>query len=108
MQNVLDQVKPQVAAASEAGYAVAQLAISQVERASQLAVELSKSNAEFAQEQVSAAYELKDFSQVFQYAQSQLEASATRAAEVANEAFELSQKFQAEIVKLGVSSFSVQ
>lgn len=105
MQNLLDQVKPQITAASEAGYAAGQLAISQVERASQLVVELSKSNTEFAQEQVTAAYDLKDISQVFQFVQSQLEASATRAAEVANEAFELSQKFQAEIVKLAESQF---
>ena len=41
MQNLLDQVKPQITAASEAGYAAAQLAIFQVERASQLAAELS-------------------------------------------------------------------
>lgn len=105
MQNLLDQAKPHFTAASEASHAAAQLAISQVERASQLAVELSKSHAEFSQEQVSAAYGLKDLPQVFQYVQSQLEASAARAAEVANEAFELSQKFQAEIVKLAEAQF---
>lgn len=108
MKNVLDQVQPQVAAANEAGLAVAQLAMSQMERASQLAVAQSKDNAEFAQAQIAAAYQLKDLSGVFQYVQSQLEASATRAAAVASEAYELSQKFQAEVSQLADSQFDAK
>ena len=53
MQNQLNQLKPQIAANVEVAYDIANLALSQVERATQLALEQSKQNAEFARAQLS-------------------------------------------------------
>ena len=105
MQNVLNQFKPQVAAAQEANLEVANLALSQVERATELALEVSKQNAAFARSQLNAVNGLKDPAEVFQFVQGQLEAAAKHAAAVAAEAFELSQEFQAELSDLAESHF---
>lgn len=105
MQNVLNQIKPQLAAAQEAGFEVANLALSQVERATHLALEQSKHNAEFARGQFNAVSSLKDPAEVFQFVQAQLESAAKHAAAVAAEAFELSQEFQAELSDLAESHF---
>ena len=105
MQNVAQQLKPQVAANLEASYEVANLALSQVQRASQLALEQSKQNAEFARAQLAAAEQLKDPAAVCQFVQGQLEASVKYAAGIAAEAFELSQEFQAELSDLAETRF---
>jgi len=49
--------------------------------------------------------DLKDPAAVFQFVQSQLEASAKYAAAVATEAFELCQEFQAELAQYAESNF---
>jgi len=108
MQNVAQQLKPQVAANLEASYEVANLALSQVQRASQLALEQSKQNAEFARAQLAAAEQLKDPAAVFQFVQGQLEASVKYAAGIAAEAFELSQEFQAELSDLAETRFDAK
>ena len=86
-------------------YEVANLALSQVERATELALAQSKQNAVFAREQMNAVADLKDPAAVFQFMQSQLEASAKYAAAVATEAFELSQEFQSELAQYAESNF---
>ena len=52
MQDVLNQIKPQVQAQVDAAYEVANLAMSQVERATELALAQSKQNAAFARQQI--------------------------------------------------------
>ena len=54
MQDQLKQLKPQIEASVEAAYEVANLALSQVERATELALAQSKQNAVFAREQMNA------------------------------------------------------
>ena len=105
MQNAFDHIKPQVAANLETAYEVADLAISQIERATELSLALNKQNTAFSKEQVNAATELKDPAAVFQFVQAQLEASAKYAASVAQEAFELSQQFQAEVSEFAETHF---
>lgn len=105
MQNAVNHLKPQVAAALDASFEVATLALSQVERATHLALEQSKHNVEFARAQLNAVNGLKDPAEVFQFVQGQLEASAKYAAGLAAEAFELSQEFQAELSELAESHF---
>jgi 5,10-methenyltetrahydromethanopterin hydrogenase len=97
MQAGFEQIKPQVAANLETAREVADLAISQIERATELALELGKQNNAFAQGQASAVVDLKDPAAVFQFVQDQLKASASHAAAVAQEAYELGQVFQAEL-----------
>ena len=108
MQDVLKQIKPQVQANVDAVYEVANLALSQVERATELALAQSKQNAVFAREQMNAVADLKDPAAVFQFMQSQLEASAKYAAAVATEAFELSQEFQSELAQYAESNFDAK
>lgn len=105
MQNAFEQIKPQVTANLETAYEVADLAISQIERATELSLALNKQSSAFAQSQVNAATELKDPAAIFQFIQSQLEASAKHAAAVAQEAFELGQQFQAEVSEFAESHF---
>ena len=105
MQDVLNQIKPQVQAQVDAAYEVANLAMSQVERATELALAQSKQNAAFARQQIDAVADLKDPAAVFQFLQGQLEASAKYAAAVATEAFELSQEFQAELSEYAETHF---
>ena len=105
MQDVLKQIKPQVQAQVDAAYQVANLAMSQVERATELALAQSKQNAVFARGQFDAVSDIKDPAAVLQFVQGQLEASAKYAAGVAAEAFELSQEFQAELSDLAESHF---
>ena len=108
MQTQLNQLKPQIAANVEAAYEIANLALSQVERATQLAIEQSKQNAVFARGQFDAVSDIKDPAAVFQFVQSQLEASAKYAAGVAAEAFELSQEFQAELSEFAETHFDAK
>jgi hypothetical protein len=108
MQDQLKQFKPQIEASVEAAYEVANLALSQVERATELSLAQSKQNAAFAKSQLQAVSDLKDPAAVFQFVQSQLEASAKYAAGVATAAFELSQEFQTELADLAESRFDNQ
>ena len=85
MQEQLKQLKPQIEASVEAAYEVANLALSQVERATELALAQSKQNAAFARQQIDAVSDLKDPAAVFHFLQGQLEASAKYAAAVATE-----------------------
>jgi len=108
MQNQLNQLKPQISANVEAAYEIANLALSQVERATQLALEQSKQNAQFARGQFDAVSDIKDPAAVLQFVQSQLEASAKYAAGIAAEAFELSQEFQAELSEYAETHFDAK
>jgi hypothetical protein len=108
MTNVLDQIKPQIEAASETGFEVAKIALSQIERASKHALELSKQNQEFAQIQLGSISDIKDPTQVFQFVQHQLEATAKYAAEVAKEFHELNQEFQTELGDFANSHFDAK
>lgn len=108
MQNQLNQLKPQISANVEAAYEIANLALSQVERATQLALEQSKQNAQFARSQFDAVSDIKDPAAVLQFVQSQLEASAKYAAGIAAEAFELSQEFQAELSEYAETHFDAK
>jgi len=108
MQTQINQLKPQIAANVDAAYEIANLALSQVERATQLAIEQSKQNAAFARGQFDAVSDIKDPAAVFQFVQSQLEASAKYAAGVAAEAFELSQAFQAELSEYAETHFDAK
>lgn len=105
MQNQLNQFKPQISANVEAAYDIANLALSQVERATQLALQQSKQNALFARGQFDAVSDIKDPAAVLQFVQGQLEASAKYAAGIAAEAFELSQEFQAELSEFAETHF---
>jgi len=105
MQNAFEQIKPQVTANLATAHEVAELAISQIERATELALELSKQNNSFAHNQVNASVDLKDPAAVFQFVQDQLKASAAQAAAVAQEAFELGQVFQVEVSSFAESHF---
>ena len=108
MQNQMNQLKPQIAANMEAAYEIANLALSQVERATHLALEQSKQNAVFARGQFEAVSDIKDPAAVFQFVQSQLEASAKYAAGIAAEAFELSQEFQSELSDFAETHFDAK
>ena len=105
MQNAFEQIKPQVAANLAVAHEVADLAVSQIERATELALALNKQNTAFTQEQVNAATDLKDPAAVFQFVQDQLKASASHAAAVAQEAYELAQQFQHEVTGFAESHF---
>ncbi len=108
MQDQLKQLKPQIEASVGAAYEVANLAVSQVERATELSLAQSKQNAAFAKSQLQAVTDLKDPAAVFQFVQHQLEASAKYAAGVAAAAFELSQEFQTELADLAETQFDAK
>jgi hypothetical protein len=108
MQDQLKQLKPQIEASVGAAYEVANLALSQVERATELSLAQSKQNAAFAKSQLQAVTDLKDPAAVFQFVQHQLEASAKYAAGVAAAAFELSQEFQTELADLAETQFDAK
>ena len=108
MQDQLKQLKPQIEASVGAAYEVANLALSQVERATELSLAQSKQNAAFAKSQLQAVSDLKDPAAVFQFVQHQLEASAKYAAGVAAAAFELSQEFQTELADLAETQFDAK
>jgi hypothetical protein len=92
MQN---QIKPQVDASINAALELANMSFSQVERATELAMEQAKVNAELAQEQLAAVLEVKDPAAAIELFKSQLENSVKSLAGFAATAFELSQEFQA-------------
>lgn len=105
MSNAFEQIKPQATAAAQAGYETAELALSQVDRASKQALEHAKQHAEFAKAQFLAVSEIKDASQVFQFFQHQLEATAQYAAEVASEVYELNKEFHTELKDFAETHF---
>lgn len=87
---------------------IGNLVLSQIERATQLALEQSKQNAAFAKHQLDASLAAKDPAQALQQLQAQLAQSARHAAGVAAAAFELSQGFQAELASLAMDQASKQ
>ncbi len=100
-----DQIKPQVDASVKAALDWANLSLSQVERATALALEQAKVNAELAQEQLAAALEVKDPAAAIALFKSQLEDSVKSLAGFAATAFELSQEFQAEATAFAEGHF---
>lgn len=87
---------------------IGNLVLSQIERATQLALEQSKQNTAFAKHQLDTSLTAHDPTQALQQLQSQLAQSARHAAGVAAAAFELSQGFQAELASLAMDQASKQ
>ena len=102
MQN---QIKPQVDASIKAAVELANLSFSQVERATELALEQAKVNAELAQEQLAAVLDVKDPAAAIELFKSQLENSVKSLAGFAATAFELGQEFQAEATAFAEGHF---
>ena len=102
MQN---QIKPQVDASIKAALELANMSFSQVERATELAIEQAKVSAELAQEQLAAVMEVKDPAAAIELFKSQLENSVKSLAGFAATAFELSQEFQAEATAFAEGHF---
>ena len=87
---------------------IGNLVLSQIERATQLALEQSKHNAAFAKHQLDASLATDDPTHALQQLQAQLAQSARHAAGVAAAAFELSQGFQAELAALAMDQAAKQ
>lgn len=102
MQN---QIKPQVDATVKASLELASMSFSQVERATELALEQAKVSAELAQEQLAAVLKVKDPAAAIELFKSQLENSVKSLAGYAATAFELSQEFQAEAAAFAEDHF---
>ncbi len=84
MQN---QIKPQVDATVKAALELANMSFSQVERATELALEQAKVSAELAQEQLAAVMEVKDPAAAIELFKAQLENSVKSLAGFAATAF---------------------
>lgn len=108
------QTENKAAASSALAYSVEEaleignLVLSQIERATQLALEQSKQNAAFAKHQLDTSLTAQDPAQALQQLQAQLAQSARHAAGVAAAAFELSQGFQAELASLAMDQAAKQ
>ena len=102
MQN---QIKPHVDATFKAARELATMSYSQVERATELALEQAKVSAELAQDQLAAVMEVKDPAAAIELLKSQLENSVKSLAGYAATAFELSQAFQAEAAAFAEDHF---
>jgi tetratricopeptide (TPR) repeat protein len=102
MQN---QIKPQVDASIKAALELANMSLSQVERATELALEQAKVNAELAQEQLAAVFEIKDPAAAIELFKAQLENSVKSLAGYAATAIELGQEFQAEATAFAEGHF---
>lgn len=81
------------------------MSFSQVERATELALEQAKVNAELAQEQLAAVLDVKDPAAAIDLFKSQLENSVKSLTGFAATAFELSQEFHAEATAFAEGHF---
>jgi Phasin protein len=100
-----NQIKPQVDASINAAIEFATMSFSQVERATELALEQAKVNAELAQEQLAAVLDVKDPAAAIDLFKSQLENSVKSLTGFAATAFELSQEFHAEATAFAEGHF---
>jgi Phasin protein len=105
MSNALEKVQPQVKAAVQQGFEAAEIALSQIDRATKQAIEHAKQNIEFAKSHVNTLTGVKDPSQIFQLVQQQFEATAQYASEIAHEIYDLNKEFHSELSSFADSHF---
>ena len=97
MFNFYEQVKSHSEKSIQTTHESAELIVSQIDRASKQLIEHAKQHAEFTKAHLDAALGFRDFNNVFQFSQNQVESSTQYLTEVGFEKYDLAELLQKEI-----------